>query len=178
MVDAPIPLPAKIGQMARAKDQLRNKIDNKDFDRGFAPPPEVKNASLTGQEPNRSGPINTNNTAGISTADQVRNLKKNSLSIVSSDHRISDSPNANHINENMGRSTAMAAVKTLSKRKSLIDGKSRPLGKKMRRRYVYENEMEQEVTDSSNTSSPKEKNKKPEKRGNLVTINAKLDNDK
>lgn len=181
MVDAPIPMTRQKGQEVRAKEELRNKLNTNDFDTGFqkAKPqdgigdlirktPTLLPATIAEQNP--------------TTADIVRRVKKaGSLSIVSSDHTIEDSPNAGHINENIGRSTALSAVKTLAKRKSITDGKSRPLGRRMRRRYIYEEpNLENEIANNSSKqdNSPKEKNTKPEKRGNLVTVNPKLNDDK
>ncbi len=145
MVDAPIPRPHIIGHNARnaamnaAKDELRNKLGTKDYDKGFerevTPEDEIRN--LIHSNPRLPKP--TMAEQETSTADRVRNIKKaTSLSIVSSDHAVEDSPNASHINENLGKSVAMMAVKTLGKRKSITDSRSRPLGKRMRRRYVYE----------------------------------------
>jgi hypothetical protein len=145
MVDAPIPLPHMAGHMARnkamnaAKDELRNKLDTKDYDRGFRrePTPEDEIQKLIRDNPRLPKP--TMAEQETSAADQVRKIKKaGSLSIVSSDHAIEDSPNAGHVNENIGRSVAMTAVKTIGKRKGITDGNSRPLGKRMKRRYIYE----------------------------------------
>lgn len=146
MVDAPIPLPHMVGHQARnkalnnAKDELRNKLDNKDYDRGFErePTPEDEIQNLIRSNPRLPKPTMAEQKS--STAEMIKKIKKaGSLSIVSSDHQIEDSPNAGHINENLGRSTAMMAVKTLGKRKGITDSRSRPLGKRIRRRYVYEN---------------------------------------
>ena len=215
MVDAPIPRPHIIGHNARnaamdaAKDELRNKLDTKNYDKGIdfdfedfkkeKTPEELIQDIING---NPRLPPPTMAEQEMSTADRVRNIKKaGSLSIVSSDHAVEDSPNAGHINENLGKSDAFSAVKTLGKRKSITDGRSRPLGgKRTRRRYVYEEdalrmgpskyselfrqnlvkENESEVADGSSDeeNSPKEKNRKPEKRGNLVTVNPKLNDNK
>ena len=155
MVDAPIPLPHKIGHDARnkamnaAKDELRNKLDSKDYDRGFRrePTPEDEIQKLIRDNPRLPKP--TMAEQETSAADQVRKIKKaGSLSIVSSDHAIEDSPNAGHVNENIGRSTAMTAVKRIGKRKGITDGNSRPLGQRMKRRYVYEGiDISEQATD-------------------------------
>jgi hypothetical protein len=197
MSDTPFPLPYSAGQRARtnatdaAKDEIRNKLNTKDFDRGFErkPTPEEQIQKLIRSVP--SFPKPTMAEQKTSTADMVRKIKKASaLAIVSSDHAVEDSPNAGHVNENLGKSVAMTAVKTLSKRKSITDGNSRPLSKRMNARYMYEDEKsalkmglkklsalrenEKEITNNSETVSPNEKNKKPEKRGDLVTVNPKL----
>jgi hypothetical protein len=145
MADAPVPLPHIAGHNARnaamnaAKDEIRNKLDSKDYDRGFerevTPEDEIQN--LIRSNPRLPKP--TMAEQKTNTADMVKKIKKASaLSIVSSDHSVEDSPNTSHINENLGKSVAMMAVKTLGKRKSITDSRSRPLGKRIRRRYVYE----------------------------------------
>lgn len=141
MVDTPFPRPYMDGQNARAKDELRKKLDSKDYDKGFEkevnPEDQIRNL-IRNNTPSLPKP--TMAEQETSAADRIRNIKKaSSLSIVSSDHSIEDSPNAAHVNENLGKSVAMMAVKTLGRRKSIIDGRSRPLAKRMRRRYVYEN---------------------------------------
>lgn len=215
MVDAPIPRPHIIGHNARnaamnaAKDELRNKLDTKNYDKGIdfdfedfkkEKTPEEQLRDLIYKNPTVEPP--TMAEQETSTADRVRRIKKaGSLSIVSSDHTIEDSPNAGHVNENLGRSVAFSAVKTLGKRKGITDGRSHPLGgKRMKRRYVYEEdalgmgpskytekfrqnlvkENESEITNGSSDeeNSPKEKNTKPEKRGSLVTVNAKINDNK
>lgn len=129
----------------------------------------------------------TKTTTGTTIAEKKYT---NKLAIVSSDHKVEDSPNAAHVNETLGNSVALSAVKTLAKRKSITDGRSRPLSGNMKSRYVYEEEKtalkmglkklaalrenEKEITNNSGTSSSNEKNKKPEKRGDLVTVNPKL----
>lgn len=108
--------------------------------------------------------------------------KPENLNIVSTDHVVNDSPNASHINEHLGRSTAMMAIKTLAKRQSVINRKSRPLAKRVRKRYVFEDaDQEKEVVSnnkSTDNNSPKDKKTKPEKKGDLVTVNPKLDDNK
>jgi hypothetical protein len=190
MVDAPIPRPYKEGPDARAKDELRKKLNQMQSD------PENQIRNLIRSTPRLPQPTVAEQEA--SPAEVVKRIKKASeLSIVSSDHEIEDSPNASHINENLGKSVAMIAVKTIGKRKSISDNRSRPLGKRIKSRYVYEDvptdaklkyterfrenlmkESEVEVSDDENSNSPKEKNTKPEKRGNLVTINPKLNDNK
>jgi hypothetical protein len=225
MVDAPIPRPHKIGHDARnaamntAKDELRNKLDTKNYDKGFdfnfddfkremSPEEQIQDLILR----NPTLPPPTMAEQETSSADRIRRIKKaGSLSIVSSDHAIEDSPNAGHVNENIGRSTAFSAIKTLKRRHRNTSERSRPLGQRMRQRYVYEDidiseqatdeytiskgvslselfrqniqkivkENENEIADGSDTdNSPKEKKNKMEKRGNLVTVNPKLNDDK
>lgn len=216
MVDAPIPrprlpsrMPVDNAAMNSAKDELRNKLDTKNYDKGIdfdfedfkkEKTPEELIRDLIYKNPRVEPP--TMAEQETSTADRVRRIKKaGSLSIVSSDHTIEDSPNAGHVNENLGRSVAFSAVKTLGKRKGITDGRSHPLGgKRMKRRYVYEEdalgmgpskytekfrqnlvkENESEITNGSSDeeNSPKEKNTKPEKRGSLVTVNAKINDNK
>jgi hypothetical protein len=99
---------------------------------------------------------------------------------VSVDHQAEDSPNASHINEHIGKAVAMMAVKTISKRQGITNNNSRPLAKKVRKRYVFEDKSEEVVDNSTekNGNSPKDKKSKPEKSGERVTVNPKLDNDK
>lgn len=227
MVDTPIPLPRTDGNVARdratsnAKEVIKTKLMNKDYDKGFSGneagssqklsnisqdtsirkidrPNMDKKQSIediirnTPRDPSTyplTVPVNPGTKLPIGTTITEKKYT-NSLAIVSSDHKIEDSPNAGHVNESLGKSTAMMAVKTLAKRKSITDGNSRPLSGKMKSRYVYEQESalkmglkklaslrendKEDITDNSETNSPKEKNKKPEKRGDLVTINPKL----
>lgn len=230
MVDAPIPLSRTDGSVARnratstAKEVIKTKLMNKDYDKGFS-------AERTNDAGSSQKLLNISNDTSIRKIDRPNMDKKqsiediinstprdpstypltvpvnpgtklpigttitekkytNSLAIVSSDHEVEDSPNAGHVNEALGKSTAMMAVKTLAKRKSITDGNSKPLSRKMKSRYVYEEESalkkglkklaalreneDEEVTNNSDKSSPNDKNKKPEKRGDLVTINPKL----
>lgn len=229
MVDAPIPLSRTDGSVARnratstAKEVIKTKLMNKDYDKGF-PADQTNNAGsqkltnisndtsirnlsrpnmdkkqsiediINSTPPDPSSfpvekiiPPGTKSTRGNTITEKKYT---NSLAIVSSDHEVEDSPNAGHVNEALGKSTAMMAVKTLAKRKSITDGNSRPLSRKMKSRYVYEEESalkkglkklaalreneDEEVTNNSDKNSPNDKNKKPEKRGDLVTINPKL----
>ena len=231
MVDAPIPLSRTDANIARerlttnAKDVIKTKLMNKDYDTGFPARQSTNSAGSSQKLGNISNDTNMRTIdrppEKLSIEDLINKSKQDpstfplkapvnpgsksqsgatiteknytgKLAIVSADHEVEDSPNAGHVNENIGRSVAMSAVKTLSKRKSITDQNSRPLAKNMKSRYVYEddisalkeglkklaalreNEKEKEVTNNSETVSPNEKNKKPEKRGDLVTVNPKL----
>jgi len=229
MVDAPIPLSRTDANIARerlttnAKDVIKTKLMNKDYDTGFPASQSNNSAGSSQKLGNISNDTNMRNVDRAPEKDSIEDIINKSkpdpstfpverivppgtkstrgntitekkytgkLAIVSSDHEVEDSPNAGHVNENIGRSVAMSAVKTLSKRKSITDNNSRPLAKNMKSRYVYEDDIsalkeglkklaalrenEKEVTNNSETVSPNEKNKKPEKRGDLVTVNPKL----
>lgn len=230
MVDTPIPLPRADANIARerlttnAKDVIKNKLMNKDYDKGF--PASQSNSSGSSQKlGNISNDTNMRNVDRAPEKDSIEDIINKSkpdpstfpvevivppgtkstrgntitekkytagLAIISPDHKVEDSPNASHVNESLGKSTAMMAVKTLTKRKSITDKNSRPLSGNMKSRYVYEddisalkeglkklaalreNEKDKEITNNSETVSPNEKNKKPEKRGDLVTVNPKI----
>lgn len=226
MSDTPFPLSRTDGIVARdratanAKNVIKTKLMNKDYDKGFpvGQPDSQKLTNISKDTSIRSLdrpnvmqkqsiediinstppdpstfpaekiiPPGTKTTRGTTIAEKKYTSK---LAIVSSDHEVEDSPNAAHVNESLGKSVAMTAVKTLAKRKSITDGNSRPLSGNMKSRYVYEEERsalkmglkklaalrenEKEITNNSETSSSNEKNKKPEKRGDLVTVNPKL----
>lgn len=185
MTDIPIPKPREDGVNARLKNDLNKGNTKMDFDFNpfkVTPKDEDGIGNLIKKTPTLPPPtMAEGKNSKISSIIREAKKSASALAIVSSDHQVDDSPNASHVNEHVGKATALMAIKTIGRRQQVHNKNSRPLAKKMRKRYVFEEDSNKEVLDNTsekNEISPKEKNTKPEKKGERVTINPKIENDK